>query len=178
MEPMAEKIAANMMTTTTIPTIIGSSGTMAHTLDICLSLSSRVRRSRLRFSSGMLNWGCLLDRSLVQFFYLRQWSFVPTGHARPFGRSPDSEVGQSLNDWELSVFILCGRGLAWSMISACQCMAQQIADDPGNRLNSGSGLQIPAAAPIRAKPRQRRTKILKIGLRFEPKGWCAGTALH
>src|SRR5207245_7820368 len=78
-EPIAEKIAANMMTTTTIPTIIGSSGIMAHALDICLSLSSRVRRSRLRFSSGMLNWGLLLDRSFVRFFYLRQWSFVPIG---------------------------------------------------------------------------------------------------
>ena len=120
-EPIAEKRAANMMTTTTIPTIIGSSGTMAHALDICLSLSSRVRRSRLRFSSGMLNWGLLLDRSFVRFFYLRQWSFVPIRHACPFGSLSDSKVGQSLNDWELSVFVLCGRGLAWSMISACHC---------------------------------------------------------
>jgi hypothetical protein len=72
------------------------------------------------------------------------------------------EVGQSLNDRELWVFVLCGRGLAWSMISACQCNAQQIADDPGNCLNSGSGIQIPAAAPNQAKPHTRRTKILEI----------------
>jgi len=35
------------------------------------------------------------------------------------------KVGQSLNDRDLSVFVLCGRGLAWSMISACQCRASR-----------------------------------------------------
>jgi hypothetical protein len=34
-------------------------------------------------------------------------------------------------------------------------------NDPGSRLNNGSGLQIPAAAPNLAKPRQRRTKFLE-----------------
>jgi len=28
---------------------------------------------------------------------------------------------------------LCGRGLAWSMISACHYSVQQNADDPGGR---------------------------------------------
>src|SRR5216683_7257585 len=113
-----------------------------------VAFEGRVSGSRVGCSTGLY----LLDRSFVRFFYLRQWSFVPIGHASPFGRSPDSEAGQSLNDWKLSVFVLCGRGLAWSMISACQCMAQQIADDPGNRLNSGSGIQIPAAAPSTTNP--------------------------
>src|SRR5439155_21711652 len=30
----------------------------------------------------------------------------------------------------------CGRGLAWSMISACQCSVQQNADDPGSRFEA------------------------------------------
>jgi len=29
-----------------------------------------------------------------------------------------------------------------------------------------------------AKPRQRRTRFLAIGLRCEPEGWCAGSAPH
>jgi len=33
------------------------------------------------------------------------------------------------------------------MISACQYGVQQNADDPGGRVTSGPGVQIPAAAP-------------------------------
>src|SRR5690349_12720859 len=43
----------------------------------------------------------------------------------------------------------CGRGLAWSMISACQYSVQQNADDPGGRDLRGPGVQIPAAAPLK-----------------------------
>jgi hypothetical protein len=56
-----------------IPTIVGSNGTIAQAPDICLSLSSRVRRSRLRFSSGMLKVEILL-KSGKGPFYLRQWN--------------------------------------------------------------------------------------------------------
>ena len=34
------------------------------------------------------------------------------------------------------------------MISACQYSVQQHADDPGGRVASGPGVQIPAAAPF------------------------------
>jgi len=51
-------------------------------------------------------------------------------------------------------------------------------NDPGSRLNNGSGLQIPAAAPNLAKPRQRRTRSLGIRWWFEPKGRCPGSAPH
>jgi hypothetical protein len=57
-----------------IPTIVGSNGTIAQAPDICLSLSSRVRRSRLRFSSGMLKLVTLLKSGKSLFFYLRQWN--------------------------------------------------------------------------------------------------------
>jgi hypothetical protein len=42
---------------------------------------------------------------------------------------------QSLNDRNHSGQ-LCGRGLAWSMISACQYSVQQNADDPGGRFQA------------------------------------------
>src|SRR5437667_6520775 len=54
---------------------------------------------------------------------------------------------QSLNEPVIGN-VLCGRGLAWSMISACQYSVQQNADDPGGRVTSGPGVQIPAAAPF------------------------------
>src|SRR5438445_1088242 len=62
-----------------IPTIVGSNGTIAQAPDICLSLSSRVRRSRLRFSSGMLKLVTLLKSGKSLFFYLRQWNMAPVG---------------------------------------------------------------------------------------------------
>ena len=54
---------------------------------------------------------------------------------------------QSLNEPRTGN-VSCGRGLAWSMISACQNSVQQNADDPGGRVMSGPGVQIPAAAPF------------------------------
>jgi len=54
MLPRTLNMTAKTTAVTTITTIVGSNGTIAQAPDICLSLSSRVRRSRLRFSSGML----------------------------------------------------------------------------------------------------------------------------
>ena len=66
-------MTAKMIAVIAIPTIVGSNGTIAQAPDICLSLSSRVRKSRLRFSSGMLKVVTLLKSGTVPFFYLRQW---------------------------------------------------------------------------------------------------------
>src|SRR5207249_2722685 len=70
----ALNMTARTIAMTTIPTMVGSNGTIAQAPDICLSLSSRVRRSRLRFSSGMLKVATLLKSGTGQFFYLRQWN--------------------------------------------------------------------------------------------------------
>src|SRR5881628_3012815 len=70
----ALNMTAKTIAVTTIPTIVGSNGTIAQAPDICLSLSSRVRRSRLRFSSGMLKVGTLVESGTGRFFYLRQWN--------------------------------------------------------------------------------------------------------
>ena len=70
-----------------IPTIVGSNGTIAQAPDICLSLSSRVRRSRLRFSSGILKVEILLKSGKSLFFYLRQWNMAQVG----------------VHDWEIPV---------------------------------------------------------------------------
>ena len=67
-------MTAKTIAVTAIPTIVGSNGTIAQAPDICLSLSSRVRKSRLRFSSGMLKVVTLLKSGSGRFFYLRQWN--------------------------------------------------------------------------------------------------------
>ena len=114
-------MTAKTIAVTAIPTIVGSNGTIAQAPDICLSLSSRVRRSRLRFSSGMLTVVTLLKSGPGSIFLFKTMEPIAT---RPslIGHSGSSapQLAQSLNDRELSGFILCGRGLAWSMISACQ----------------------------------------------------------
>src|SRR5438128_5322679 len=100
---MAEKMAANTTTNTTTPTMTGRSGTMAQAPDICLSLSSRVRRSRLRFSSGMLKVATLLKSGTGQFFLFKTMEPIATQPAH-FGHSGSSahQLAQSLNDRELS----------------------------------------------------------------------------
>lgn len=81
-------------------------------------------------------------------FYLRQWTSDRSNNSSRNNRITFFHLTASLN-WSRPVpAFLCGRGLAWSMISACQWKAKRNADDPGNRLTSGSGIQIPAAAPL------------------------------
>jgi hypothetical protein len=58
-----------------------------------------------------------------------------------------SPVGQLLNG-RLRRVGPCGRGLAWSMISACHCSVQQNADDPGNRLYGRFGNSNPGGRTI------------------------------
>src|SRR5438309_4725601 len=96
-------MTAKMIAVIAIPTIVGSNGTIAQAPDICLSLSSRVRRSRLRFSSGMLKVGTLVKSGKGRFFYLRQWNRSQLNlHSSDTRVRPKPLLAQSLNDRELS----------------------------------------------------------------------------
>src|SRR5213080_1034720 len=85
----------------------------------------------------------------ISSFYLREWiiqRFI-RGKREVSHDRLRANLRQSLNDRDHSRQ-LRGRGLAWSMISACQYSVQQNADDPVGRVASGPGVQIPAAAPF------------------------------
>ena len=82
-------MTAKTIAVTAIPTIVGSNGTIAQAPDICLSLSSRVRRSRLRFSSGVLKVVTLLKSGHGSIFLFKTMEPVATQPAH-FGYSGSS----------------------------------------------------------------------------------------
>src|SRR6266480_584640 len=107
---------------------VWSSGMSVHPADICLSASNRVLRSRRRFSTAILK-GTAPTIGSVPSPYLRREDLHLTEWLNAGHRS--LTACQALNESRKFRASLCGRGLAWSMISACHYSVQQNADDPG-----------------------------------------------
>src|SRR5438445_9820159 len=122
-----------MLTMKSTMKIIGRKGTMSHPTDICESVSIRIRASRRRFSSTMLSLLAPWDGfRTVPYLSHRTHSPKPVSVSR-LARYR-LFILQSLNRPRSFATIECGRGLAWSMISACHIHGHGLrnADDPGD----------------------------------------------
>src|SRR5439155_10775000 len=123
----AKKTAISITTSS-----VWNSGMSVHPADICRSASNRVLRSRRRFSTAILKGTAPTTGSDPSLYLRREELHLQSSLVLVLSLT----ACQALNESRKFRASLCGRGLAWSMISACHYSVQQNADDPGGRLRA------------------------------------------